>query len=46
MESTVHIAGAIAGKDYFSLGRTLKRCGIEGLDAHALIEYVSTGTKG
>jgi opine dehydrogenase len=45
MESTVHIAGAISGKDYFVLGRTLKRCGIEGLDASALIEYVSRGEK-
>jgi opine dehydrogenase len=45
MESTVHIAGAIAGKNYFTLGRTLKRCGIEGLDGPALIGYVSTGKK-
>jgi len=45
MEATVHIAGAIAGKDYFALGRTLKRCGIEGLDAPALIEYVAKGDK-
>jgi opine dehydrogenase len=45
MESTVHIAGAISGKDYFVLGRTLKRCGIEGFDASALIEYVTKGAK-
>jgi opine dehydrogenase len=45
MESTVRIASAIVGKDYFLLGRTLRRCGIEGLDAPSLIEYVSKGEK-
>ena len=45
MESTIHIASAIAGKDYFSLGRTLQRCGIEGLDARALVDYVATGER-
>ena len=39
------IAGAIAGRDYFSEGRTLRRCGIEGMDADSLIEYAQSGAK-
>jgi opine dehydrogenase len=45
MEATVHIAGAIAGRDYFVEGRTLQRCGIAGLDGTQLVEYVRTGRR-
>ena len=45
MEATINIAGAIAGKDYFASGRTLKRCGIKGMNAASLVEYAKTGKK-
>ena len=45
MEATINIAGAIAGKDYFTSGRTLERCGIKGMNADELIKYAKTGRR-
>lgn len=45
MEAAIHIAGAVAKRDYFAEGRTLNRCGIEGMDGTQLVEYVRTGKK-
>ncbi len=45
MQATIHIAQTIAGEDYFATGRTLKRCGIEGMNADTLIKFVKTGKK-
>lgn len=45
MESVIHIAGAILGRDFYENGRTLERCGINGMDAEKLIRYVKTGKK-
>lgn len=46
MRATVEIAGAISDEDYWKTGRTLERCGIEGLSAEALIQYVHNGKSG
>ncbi|MBM3791224.1 MAG: hypothetical protein FJW35_12875 [Acidobacteria bacterium] len=45
MESVVHIAGALLGRNFFAEGRTLERCGIAGMNGEQIIEYVRTGRK-
>lgn len=45
MESVIHIAAAVLERDFFENGRTLKRCGIEGMGVEQLIEYARTGRK-
>jgi opine dehydrogenase len=45
MESVIHMAGAVLGRDFYEGGRTLARCGIDGMDADALIRYAETGEK-
>lgn len=46
MRAAVEIGIAISGEDYWCTGRTLERCGIEGLSAEALVQYVRSGKKG
>jgi hypothetical protein len=46
MRATVEIGKAISGVDYWATGRTVARCGIAGLDARAIREYVRTGGRG
>ncbi|NQU10339.1 NAD/NADP octopine/nopaline dehydrogenase family protein [bacterium] len=43
MRATVEIGMAVSGVDYWKTGRTLERCGIRGLDAGRLCQYVKTG---
>lgn len=45
MRATVEIGMVIAQENYWETGRTLKRCGINGITAHALSEYVKTGRR-
>ncbi len=45
MESVIHIAGAMLGRDFYENGRTLERCGIAGMRTEALLDYVQTGNK-
>jgi opine dehydrogenase len=45
MESVIHIAGALLGRNFFAEGRTLERCGIAGMSGEQIIEYVRTGRK-
>lgn len=45
MESVIHIAGAVLDRDFEKNGRTMQRCGIENMDADALIRYARTGEK-
>lgn len=42
MESVIHLSGALLSRDFIAEGRTLERCGIDGMDKDALLEYVST----
>jgi len=46
MRATVEIGIAISGEDYWRTGRTLERCGIEGLSSEELIQYARTGEMG
>ena len=45
MRATVEIGIAISGVDYWQTGRTMKRCGIAGMTAERLCEYVRTGER-
>ena len=45
MESVINMAEAVIGRDFYSIGRTLERCGIMGMDSNALVEYAKTGIK-
>jgi opine dehydrogenase len=45
MRATIEIGIAISGVDYWKTGRTLERCGIRGLSAGALRQYVKTGKR-
>ncbi|MCK4624490.1 MAG: NAD/NADP octopine/nopaline dehydrogenase family protein, partial [Phycisphaerae bacterium] len=43
MRATVELGIAVAGVNYWETGRTLQRCGIDGMTAEQLIRYVQTG---
>lgn len=45
MESVIHIAGAILGRNFYENGRTLERCGIKDMSVETLQHYVHTGEK-
>jgi opine dehydrogenase len=45
MRATVAIGAAISGVDYWSTGRTMMRCGLQGMSASQIIHYVATGKK-
>jgi opine dehydrogenase len=45
IKATIELGIAISGADYWRTGRTLKRCGIEGMTARQLCHYVKTGKK-
>jgi opine dehydrogenase len=45
MRATIEIGIAISGVNYWETGRTLQRCGIEGMTAKALREWVTTGKR-
>lgn len=44
MESVIHLSGALLGRDFVGEGRTLQRCGIEGMTREQLLTYVGEGT--
>lgn len=43
MESVIALTGALLGRDFVAEGRTLGRCGIEGLTGEELLHYVTRG---
>ena len=43
LPATVELGIAVAGVDYWKTGRTLRRCGIDGMTAEQLCEYVRSG---
>ena len=45
MKATVEIGIAVSDVDYWETGRTIERCGIAGMSADGLCEYVKTGVK-
>ena len=45
MKATIELGIAISGVDYWQTGRTLKLCGIDGMTARQLCNYVKTGRK-
>lgn len=45
MESVIHLAGALLGRDFAASGRTLKRCGIDGMTRNQLVKYVTRGKR-
>ena len=46
MNATIEIGRAVSGVDYRATGRTLARCGIDGMSADDLREYAMTGAAG
>ena len=45
MESVIHLSGALLGRDFVAEGRTLERCGIEGLSRDGLLTFAETGRR-
>jgi opine dehydrogenase len=45
MESVINLVSALLGRDFAAEGRTLARCGIEGMSRDELFTYVTTGEK-
>ncbi len=45
MKATIELGIAIAGVNYWQTGRTLRRCGIDGMSAETLRQYVRTGKR-
>jgi opine dehydrogenase len=43
MRATVEIGIAVSGDNYWETGRTMRRCGIAGMTAEQLCDYVRTG---
>ena len=43
MRATVELGIAVCGVDYWETGRTLHRCGIDGMTAEQLCEYARSG---
>ena len=46
MRATVEIGIAVSGIDYWQAGRTVERCGVAGMTAEHLCEYVRSGVHG
>lgn len=45
MESVIHLTQALLGTDFADDRRTLARCGLDGMDRDAILEYVTTGAR-
>jgi opine dehydrogenase len=45
MNATIEIGIAVSGVNYWQTGRTLQACGIDGMTARQLCNYVKTGRK-
>jgi len=45
MRATVEIGIAISGVNYWETGRTMEKCGIAGMTAEELCDYVKTGVR-
>lgn len=45
MESVITLSGALLARDFVARGRTLARCGIEGMSREPLLAYVDTGCR-
>jgi opine dehydrogenase len=45
MESVIHLTGALLGTEFAEDSRTLRRCGLAGMDRDAILEYVTTGVR-
>ena len=45
MKATIEIGIAISGVNYWETGRTIERCGVQGMSAKQLCAYVKTGKK-
>jgi opine dehydrogenase len=45
MESVIHLSGALLGRDFATEGRTLERCGIEGLSGNQLLAFADSGRR-
>lgn len=43
MESVIHLTQALLGSDFAADRRTLDRCGLDGMDAARMLEFVTTG---
>jgi opine dehydrogenase len=43
MESVIHLTQALLGSDFEADRRTLDRCGLAGMDADRMVEFVTTG---
>ena len=46
MRATVELGIAVSGINYWETGRTLQRCGIDGMTAEQLCEYAHSGRRG
>lgn len=46
MKATIELGIAISGVDYWKTGRTLKLCGIDGMNAKQLCAFAKSGKKG
>ena len=45
MQTMIHLANIIHGKDYWREGRTLDRLGVRGMSVQELHQYVATGER-
>ncbi len=45
MESVINLTGALLGTDFADDRRTLQRCGLEGMDRDAIVDYVTSGRR-
>jgi len=43
MKSVVNLAGALKGEDYWKIGRTLEKVGLEGMTVEQIKHYLQTG---
>ncbi len=43
MESVIHLTQALLGNDFAADRRTLERCGLTGMDAGQMLDFVTTG---
>jgi opine dehydrogenase len=45
METIAKLGGFLLDKDLFSVGRTIEKLGLDGMDADQILEYLTTGVK-
>ena len=45
MESVIHVTRALLATDFGDDPRTMIRCGLDGLDRDAIVDYVTTGRR-